>query len=114
MRRRGRAKVRSALAGRHRPPDQGCLRQSQERDIGAGKPQGLMVEALEFDFSDDQPRVQEASPREAHRGHPRGGLGREEEAACQRESRQSSREVQEGLAEIEGALKDLHGAPSTR
>jgi hypothetical protein len=39
---------------------QGCLRQCQEPDIGAGKPQGLMMEALEFDFSDDQPRVQKA------------------------------------------------------
>jgi hypothetical protein len=29
---------------------QECLRQSEERGIGAGKPQGLMVEALEFDF----------------------------------------------------------------
>jgi hypothetical protein len=75
----------------------GALRQCQEPDIGAGKPQGLMVEALEFDFSDDQSRVQEASPREAPRGHSRGGLGREEEATGKRESRQSSREVQEGL-----------------
>jgi hypothetical protein len=32
------------------------------RDIGAGKPQGLMVEALEFDFSDDQPRSAPARP----------------------------------------------------